>query len=1024
MVTIKIDTNEFAEIKLIAQKRHDAKDRSFRDTGILIREPSTVYAPHTIGLLGEFAWGKYTHQSIDTKIYKVRDDGQDFHNTEVKTITYFGTGEPELKIKQQEFQSKTPALYVLTRVNKNDLTKVELLGTISRKDFEAKKKEKQYSAGNPLNYVVSLSEMNEVNEVDFLADFGPYDNCAPPGVLLPDIKIEDKYYKRLKISEKASNFEFLRQLCLKGTAEKKIHELSNKQIYYDRAKMELNILHDLGFVDYILLNWDILNFCHENDIPTGPGRGSAAGSLVLFLIGVTQVDPVKHDLFFERFVSKSRARKIKKGETTYLDGSLLADVDNDIAYEHRQRVIDYIEGKHPGRTAKILTLNTLSSKLCIKECAKIVAGQEEQEVNVVSDTVPKKFGEVMPLATAYEESEQFKTWVDENPEVYQIALQLEGLNKNTGVHPSGIAISYQKIEDICPLQLTGDGAHVTGYDMNWVAELMVKFDILGLRTLSVIYDMTTAIGIDVYDIDLDSSEAFTPLMDLRCPHGLFQLEADTNYRVCRKVMPTTLDELSAVVALARPGALDFVEDYSAYVESGDSHIVHDFFADVLGDTGGIPLYQEQLMKMAVKVGFSLDEAEQIRRIVGKKKVDQMPLWKEKIETKVRENNLPPEVADVLWQVAEDSANYSFNKSHALSYATLSAWTVYLKFTYPQQFFLSLLKMTKFEPSPHEEITKISQELSVFGIKLLPPDLIKSRMDFSIEGPDIRFGLNSIKGVSEKSLQSLRDFRETETPTKFDIFIEAKQAGLNIGIVSALIQAGALSSYKSNRSLLVLEAQAFNVLTDREKRNILLLADKYDHKLLNILADARDGKLVGDDGRALMTEKRFGTFRKKYQPYKDIYEKNKKYEKFANWYFETKLLGYSYTTPLREVFASDRLLIDSQSALEANRNTEIKFIGTVEDCFKNTSRNGNQYFKLLIGDEVGAIEGLFMNSRRPGRGGRWVANNRVDRYLEAGSKIPEKGNVIMVRCTKGEDIFFIEDLKVLDQKIYMKLSDLK
>ena len=171
-------------------------------------------------------------------------------------------------------------------------------------------------------------------------------------------------------------------------------------------------------------------------------------------------------------------------------------------------------------------------------------------------------------------------------------------------------------------------------------------------------------------------------------------------------------------------------------------------------------------------------------------------------------------------------------------------------------------MSKFEPAPHEEISKISQELPFFNIRLLPPDLARSNMDFSIEGNDIRFGLNSIKGVSEKSLQSLRDFRNTSTPTKFDIFIAAKQAGLNIGILSALIQAGALSSYKANRSLLVLEAQAFNILTDREKRNVLQLGEKYGHKLLNIIADARDGKLVGDDGRLLMTEKRFGTFRKK------------------------------------------------------------------------------------------------------------------------------------------------------------------
>ena len=174
----------------------------------------------------------------------------------------------------------------------------------------------------------------------------------------------------------------------------------------------------------------------------------------------------------------------------------------------------------------------------------------------------------------------------------------------------------------------------------------------------------------------------------------------------------------------------------------------------------------------------------------------------------------------------------------------------------------------------------------------------------------------------------------------------------------------------------------------------------------------------------MGEKRFSTFKKKYEPYKEIYEKNKKYEKFANWYFETKLLGYSYTTTLKSVFKGDRLLCNSEEVREIERRGEYKFIGTVEDAFKSTSRNGNQYLKLTVGDEAGSISGLFMNSRRRGRGGQWVNNNRLDKYLEEGKTLPEKGNIIMMRCTQGEDVAFIEDINVLDKNIYMKLSDLK
>jgi len=527
---------------------------------------------------------------------------------------------------------------------------------------------------------------------------------------------------------------------------KGINKFANKQVYLDRVKMELDVLDELGFVDYILLNWDILNFCHENDIPTGPGRGSAAGSLVLFLIDVTKVDPVKYDLFFERFVSKSRAKKTEHKGVTYLDGSLLADIDNDISYERRKEVIQYIEDKYPGRTSKILTLNTLSGKLCVKECGKIVGNYSEQEVNLVSDTIPKKFGKVAPLIEAYQESDSFEQWVNENLDIFKIARKLEGLNKNAGVHPSGIAISFDKLEDICPVQLTNDGSLVSGYDMNWVAELMVKFDILGLRTLTVLHDVCNQLGIDINSIDPDDPKIYTYLQDLNQPQGLFQIEAHTNFNVCKKVKPKNLEQLSAVVAIARPGALEFLDQYVSYSQTGDFQSQHELYDEVLSYTGGIPLYQEQLMKMAVKIGFTLDEAEQLRRIVGKKKIDQMPKWKAKIEQKVKDGDLPNEAGDILWKVAEDSANYSFNKSHSLAYANLAAWTAYLKFNYPKNFFIALLRMAKYEPSPHEEISKVCQELSFFGIDLLPPDLAKSDMDFKIEGE--REILTIIEGFSE------------------------------------------------------------------------------------------------------------------------------------------------------------------------------------------------------------------------------------------------------------------------------------
>ena len=787
-------------------------------------------------------------------------------------------------------------------------------------------------------------------------------------------------------------------------------------MYYNRLKEELDIFNDLGFVDYVLLNWDIINFCIENGIPVGAGRGSAAGSLVLYVIGVTNIDPIKYDLFFERFVSKSRARKIEHDGEIFLDGSLLADVDNDISYDRRAEVIEYIEKKYKGKTSKILTLNTLSGKLCMKECGKIVAELSELDVNQISDTIPKHFGIVAKLDVAYEESESFKAYADKYPKVFQIAKKLEGLNKNTGVHPSGISISYYELDDIMPLQTTNDGALVSGYDMNDVASLSVKFDILGLRTLSVVNDVCKQVGIESSDIDPNDPIIYKALSCLDSPQGLFQIEAETNFKVCRLIAPKNLEQLSAVVAIARPGALDFKDRYADYVKSGEFQSVHEFFDDILSYTGGIPLYQEQLMKMAVKVGFSLDESEQLRRIIGKKKVDQMPAWKAKIEDKIKQNSLDPNIGDVLWKVAEDSANYSFNKSHSISYAYLAAITIYLKFTYPTQFFLSLLKYAKYEPNSHEEIAKISQELPHFDIKLLPPDLNKSDIDFKVEDKNIRYGLNSIKGVSDKVLVSLLEFREDFFKNKYEVFISAKQAGLNIGVLSALIQAGLLDSFvSSNRCRLVLEAQTFNILTDREKRNFILLGEYYEHDILNAIFDVYKNSRVGDDNRKVMAERRFQTFKKKYNPYRAIYDMNKNHIKYANWFFEEKLLGYSYSHTIRDVHAHEEDFMSALQIKSSMQRSPIKFVGFVTDVIKRVSRNGNKYARLQIQDESGVVNALFLDSNN---------DQKFTNFLNSGKKLPKKGDVTVIHGVTGDDVVFVNLVKPINDKIYMKLSEVK
>ena len=833
------------------------------------------------------------------------------------------------------------------------------------------------------------------------------------GVRLPSFDIDDESKRKIGVSENISNFDFLSSLCENGLLEIIGKKNKNYKKYKERLDYELKTLEDLSFVDYILLVWNVINFCKKEDIPTGLGRGSAAGSLVLFLIGVTGIDPIKHELFFERFISKTRAKKKVVDGVTYLDGSLMCDVDLDICYYNRAKVIEYLESQFEGRTAKILTLNTLSAKLLIKECGKIVSQKPESEMNRVTALIPKVFGQVKDAEEAYEEVEAFREWCDENQDVYQIALKLRNLVKNKGVHASGVLLSYDPLEDSMPVELSSDKNDVSSFDMNWASILNVKLDLLGLRGVSVAYDVCEQVGIKITDIDLEDPLIYQNLYELSNPHGLFQIEAETNFRVCQKVKPKNLDELSGVLALARPGALAFVDQYANYTNNGVYDAIHPFFDDILSSTGGVCLYQEQMMKMANKIGFSLDEAELLRRIVGKKKVSEVKKWKKKIKDQVKKNNLDSEIGDILWSVLEDSANYSFNKSHSISYAALSAITVYLKFKYPKEFFLSLLKMTRFEPDPIAEISKIQRELNQFGIKLLPPHLIKSHMDFTIEGDDIRFGLLSIKGVSDKSIEKLYEFKK-EYSTKFEIFQAAQEAKIGLGVLCPLIQAGALEGFRQSRTKVVYEAQIWSLLTAREKPWVLDFAEEYDYDLVKIVKHLTTFK--GDKDKPIIKESRLQTIKKKSESYKKIYEINSKSEKFANWYYENLLLGYTYGNTLIDIYQPLKPnddLMSGRQVDEADINERICFVGVVKEVYSGTSKNGNDYLRIYIADETSEIKTMIFNKKM---------DNTIQ--LNFNGKMPEKEEIVQVSGVKKDEVVFADNISPQPNKVYTKLAQVK
>lgn len=497
------------------------------------------------------------------------------------------------------------------------------------------------------------------------SDFKPYKEFEPAGVELPKISLTEEELISIdpKLPKDCSSLEILKSLSRKGIKERGIDKLPNRKEYYDRAKYELEVFDELGFVDYVLLNWDVLGFCHKNDIVVGGGRGSAPSSLILYLLKVTDIDPIEHGLFFERFVSKSRAKKVQDSSgKEFLVGSLLPDVDSDISYSQRNQVIDYIESEHKGKTSKILTLNTFSSKLCIREAVKYFEEAKEDEANIVSDMIPKSHGLVLSLKKSQEENETFERWVKLHKKTFENALKVENLNKNTGVHPSGIAICSHQIDKIIPLQKTKEGAVVSGYDMHGVADLAVKFDILGLRTLTIADDTCKKIGIKLKDIDPHDPLIYQVLQNFKHPTGLFQISAFVNMGVCQKVKPVNLEELSDVVALARPASLQFVDAYVEQKKTPSPLGLNKDLDELLAPSKNVFLYQETILQCLNKVfKFSLEDAESLRKDIGKKVIANIPAWKAKIFAAAEREGISEESANYFWSAVEAAGGYSFNK---------------------------------------------------------------------------------------------------------------------------------------------------------------------------------------------------------------------------------------------------------------------------------------------------------------------------------------------------------------------------
>jgi len=899
---------------------------------------------------------------------------------------------------------------------------------------------------------------------DFVSQFEDLDLSKRfPGVRLPALRIEQEDYAKLGVQNNISNFNFLRALCLQGFKDKiasgRIPE-SKKNEYAERVRYELGVFQKLNFTDYVLIVWDVINFCIKNDISTGPGRGSVCGSLVFFLIDVTWIDPIKYDLYFQRFVSEFRAKSEVIDGITYLDGGLMCDVDLDIDFLRRHEVVDYLDKKYPGRTSKILNLATLTGKNLIKVVGKVVGEKSEYEMNEVSGMIDKVFGNVADIEDCYKDNKKFKAWCDENSEVYNIALGLRDLIRNKSVHASGVVISHDPLSGRCPVELAkkekGDTLEmVSGFSMKDILAFCVKLDLLGLKTMSFVRQVCDLVGIKVKDIPFEAKDCYHALTNPDSLfYGIFQVDAHTASKIVRKVLPDTIEAVSDVMAMARPGAMDYVDDYVDNKKKGYIDSFHPVFDHILEKTWGICLYQEQLMQMAHAVGFTLDEAEILRRIVGKKDQQAVKEWQAKIYVKVKENGYPEKVADFLWEILNKSKDYSFNKSHSVAYAAIVGMTAWLKIKYPIAFYLVAFRMAHIfanQKEPLEQrVERLAKECQASSIGLLPPSLLIGNQDYILEDGKIRFGLTSIKGVAEEKLEKLKKF-SIDSPNKLELFESAKHAGVGISVLCSLIQVGSLQEFGTDRSKMVLEAQLWHLLTPREKEYCLANGSKYDWDIIDMVQNINSWtqeipdrnteiqqleydfrkqgatekeiqkeikklskkleKKEAEGPKSLVKGSRLNTIRKKYDPHKRVYEQNSQHAELANFFYERALLGHCYSTTLKNIFVKACPELKSVSEFDSMENGENgTFVGIVEEVIDRVSKNKKKYIKVTLSDGTGVLTAMAFEPNRS--------------KLKEMEKIPKEGDVCGVKGTKYNTMLQITNLSPQANKVYIKVGELE
>ncbi len=586
--------------------------------------------------------------------------------------------------------------------------------------------------------------------------------------------------------------------------------------YEARLEKEIGVIRRVGFSGYFLIVWDFMRYAREQGIPVGPGRGSAAGSLVAWCLRITDIDPIENGLIFERFLNEERISP--------------PDIDIDFCEARRGEVIEYVTKKY-GRenVAQIITFGTMKAKAVVRDVGRVM-DLSYAEVDKIAKMIP--FDLKMTLERALEESPPLKEAYDKEPQIKElidISKRLEGTTRHASTHAAGVVIAPQPLTDLVPLFKGNTGDVTTQFDMKGCERIgLLKMDFLGLRTLTLIDNCVKAVEaqtgthVDPAEIPLDDPHTFE-LFAAGKTSGLFQFESDGMRDILRRFKPDRLEHLTALNALYRPGPMQMIDDFIRR-RHGKTKVTfeHPTMEPILKETYGVMVYQEQVMKMASALGgFSLGEADILRKAMGKKKVEVMTAQMEKFLSGCAANKVPEKKARKVWQLMEQFAGYGFNKSHSAAYAWLAYQTAYLKANYPPYFMAALLTS---ERANTDKIVHYIGECRDMGIQVLPPDVNESQKFFTVvqrigdEAPAdgevpadgksepaaaVRFGLAAIKNVGEGAVEAMLRAREEGGPfsSLFDFCDRVDMKAVNRRVVESLIKSGSLDSIDDRRSAL-------------------------------------------------------------------------------------------------------------------------------------------------------------------------------------------------------------------------------